>query len=211
MLDRPEFQQALRFIFEEKVPFCKVLGLKFTFALGHAEVAFAKQDFMLGNTKLKVLHGGVTASVLDSIAGTAVFLKLAEVNPQSNLETQLRMLGAITTIDLRIDYLEPANAAAFVASATVTRLGKRVAIVQMTMHDDTGTCVATGAAAFAVRPPRVRRVGPRGLEETMASHRLAAGECTCPISPPTQSDGSPPRVTPMRPSSRSMGDLSATG
>jgi uncharacterized protein (TIGR00369 family) len=155
MLDRPEFQQALRFIFEEKVPFCKVLGLKFTFARGRAEVAFAKQDFMLGNTKLKVLHGGVTASVLDSIAGTAVFLKLAEVNPQSILETQLRMLGAITTIDLRIDYLEPANAAAFVASATVTRLGKRVANVQMTMHDDTGTCVATGAAAFAVRPPRV--------------------------------------------------------
>ena len=52
MLDRPQLQQALRIIIEEKVAFCKVLGLKFTFARRRAEVAFAKQDFMLGNTKL---------------------------------------------------------------------------------------------------------------------------------------------------------------
>jgi uncharacterized protein (TIGR00369 family) len=151
MLDRPDFQQALRVIFEEKVPFCKALGLKFTFARGRAGVAFAKQDFMLGNTKLKVLHGGVTASVLDSIAGTAVILKMAEVNPQADMVTQLRQLAGISTIDLRIDYLEPACAESFVATATVTRLGKRVANVQMAMHDADGTCVATGAAAFAVR------------------------------------------------------------
>ena len=102
-----------------------------------------------------MLHGAVTAFVLNSIAGTAVFRKLAEIHPQSNLETQLRMLGAITTIDLKIAHLEPAIAAAFLPSATVTRLGKRVANVQMSMHDDNGTCLATGAVAFAVRPPRV--------------------------------------------------------
>jgi uncharacterized protein (TIGR00369 family) len=154
MLDRPDFQQALRYVFEEKIPFCRALGLKFKIARGRAEVSFAKQDFMLGNTKLKVLHGGVTASVLDSMAGIAILLKMAEVDPQEDLETQLRAFGRISTIDLRVDYLEPASAESFVASATVTRLGKRVANVQMTMHDDTGKCVATGAAAFALRSPR---------------------------------------------------------
>jgi acyl-coenzyme A thioesterase PaaI-like protein len=86
---------------------------------------------MRGNTRLKVLGGGVAASVLDCIAGTAVFLKMVEVDPHGDLVTELRMLAGLATIDLRIDYLEPAYAAAFEASATVTRL-------------------ATGATTFAV-------------------------------------------------------------
>ena len=154
MLDRPDFQNALRYIFEEKIPYCRSLGLKFSVAGGRAEVRFRKQDFMLGNSKLKVLHGGVTASVLDSVAGISILLKMVEVDPKSDLETQLREFARISTIDLRIDYLEPATADAFIACATVTRLGKRVANVQMTMHDDAGKCVATGAAAFALRAPR---------------------------------------------------------
>jgi len=154
MLDRPDFQAALRYVFEEKIPFCRALGLKLKAIGGRAEVSFARQDFMLGNTKLKVLHGGVTAAVLDSIAGIAILLKMTEVDPKSDLETQLREFGRLSTIDLRIDYLEPANAERFVATATVTRLGKRVANVQMVLRDDAGRCVATGAAAFSLRAPR---------------------------------------------------------
>jgi uncharacterized protein (TIGR00369 family) len=154
MLDRPEFQETLRFIFEEKIPFCRALNLKFRIVRGRAEVTFAKHDFMLGNTKLKVLHGGVTAAVLDSTAGTAILLKMVEVDPKPDLETQLREFGRLSTIDLRVDYLEPASAETFVATATVTRLGKRVANVQMALHGDDGKCVATGCAAFALRAPR---------------------------------------------------------
>jgi uncharacterized protein (TIGR00369 family) len=154
MLHRHDFQQALRYGFEQKIPFCRALDLKFRVVEGRAEVSFRKQDFMLGNTKLKVLHGGVTAAVLDSIAGIAIMLKMAETDPKPDLETQLREFGRISTIDLRVDYLEPASAPAFVATATVTRLGRRVANVQMTLADDTGKVVATGAAAFALRTPR---------------------------------------------------------
>lgn len=154
MLDRPDFQEALRTIFEEKIPFCRALQLKFRIVEGRAEVFFAKQDFMLGNTKLEVLHGGVTAAVLDSIAGVAILLKMVAMDPKPDLVTQLREFARISTIDLRVDYLEPARAERFIATATVTRLGQRVANVQMALHDDTGTCVATGAAAFALRAPR---------------------------------------------------------
>jgi uncharacterized protein (TIGR00369 family) len=154
MLDRPEFQQALRFVFEQKIPLCRKLDLKLAIVRGRAEVTFAKQDFMLGNTKLKVLHGGVTAAVLDSIAGVAILLKMAEIDPKPDLETQLREFGRLSTIDLRVDYLEPASADAFVATAHVTRLGKRVANVQMALNDADGKCVATGAAAFSLRSSR---------------------------------------------------------
>jgi uncharacterized protein (TIGR00369 family) len=155
MLERPEFHEALKFVFEEKIPFCRALALKLRVARGRAEVSFKKQDFMLGNTKLKVLHGGVTAAVLDSIAGVAVFLRMVERDPKTDLVAQLREFTRLSTIDLRVDYLEPANAPAFVASASVTRLGNRVANVQMALHDGAGVCVATGAAAFALRAPRL--------------------------------------------------------
>jgi uncharacterized protein (TIGR00369 family) len=154
MLDRPDFREALRYVFEEKIPFCRALELKFRIVEGRAEVSFAKQDFMLGNTRLGVLHGGVTAAVLDSIAGVAILLKMVEADPKPDLATQLREFTRISTIDLRVDYLEPAHAERFVATATVTRLGRRVANVQMALHDDGGKCVATGAAAFALRAPR---------------------------------------------------------
>jgi uncharacterized protein (TIGR00369 family) len=154
MLERTDFQAALRFVFEEKIPFCRALNLKLRIARGRPEVCFAKQDFMLGNTKLKVLHGGVTAAVLDSMAGIAILLKMVETDPKPDLETQLREFARLSTIDLRVDYLEPANADSFVATAIVTRLGTRVANVQMALHTDAGTCVATGCAAFSLRSPR---------------------------------------------------------
>ena len=155
MLDRPEFQALLALVFQEKIPFCRTLGLKLAVVDGTARLTFAKQDFMLGNTKLKVLHGGVTAAVLDSIAGVAILLKMAETDPKSDIETQLREFGRLSTIDLRVDYLEPASAEQFVATASVTRLGRRIANVQMALHDAGGRCVATGAAAFSLRTPHV--------------------------------------------------------
>jgi uncharacterized protein (TIGR00369 family) len=155
MLDRPDFQEALRVIFEQKIPFCRALELKFRVVDGCAEVSFTKHRFMIGNTRLKVLHGGVTAAVLDSVGGVATLLKMAEVDPKPDVATQLREFVRVSTIDLRVDYLEPADAEAFVATATVTRLGKRVANVQMAMHDNAGRCVATGSAAFALSEPRL--------------------------------------------------------
>jgi uncharacterized protein (TIGR00369 family) len=154
MVDRADFQAALRRIFQERIPFCRALGLRLEIAAGRARVSFAKQDFMLGNSRLAVLHGGVTAAVLDSTAGVAILLAMATSDPKPDVETQLREFARVSTIDLRIDYLEPANAAAFVATATVSRLGQRVANVQMRLEDDSGRCVATGAAAFALRPAR---------------------------------------------------------
>lgn len=151
MLDRPDFHAAIAHVFQEKIPFCKALGLKFRIVGHRAEVSFAKQDFMLGNTKMRVLHGGVTAAVLDSIAGIAILCRMAELHPKADVPEQLREFGRISTIDLRVDYLEPAGADAFVATAEVIRLGRRVANVQMRMVDSADKCVATGTAAFALR------------------------------------------------------------
>lgn len=150
--DAPNIQRALERLFTEKIPYCSTLGLKFTLDGARAEVRFARADFMLGNVKYKVLHGGVTASVLDSIAGIAILAKMAELNPKPDVLEQLKDFGRISTIDLRIDYIEPANADAFIATAEVLRVGNHVANVQMKMMAaDTGRTVAVGSAAFAIR------------------------------------------------------------
>jgi uncharacterized protein (TIGR00369 family) len=154
MHDRPEFQEALRHVFEGMIPFCRALGLKLEIVRGAARVSLARQDFMLGNTRLAVLHGGVTAAVLDSIAGVAVLLEMARTDPKPDVAAQLREFARLSTIDLRVDYLEPARGERFVASAKVTRLGRRVANVQMALEDGEGRCVATGAAAFSLRAAR---------------------------------------------------------
>jgi uncharacterized protein (TIGR00369 family) len=155
MLDRADFREALKFVFEEKIPFCKTLGLRFSLDGGRAEVRFRREDFMLGNVKYKVLHGGVTASVLDSIAGIAILCRMAELDPRPDVVAQLKEFGRLSTIDLRIDYIEQANAEEFVATAEVLRVGNRVANVQMRMcAADDGRCVAVGAAAFSLRAPK---------------------------------------------------------
>lgn len=154
MLHRSDFCRGLQYVVEQKIPFCRALDLKLAVVDGRPQITMAKQDFMLGNTRLKVLHGGVTASVLDTIAGVAVLCRMAEQDPKPDIETQLREFGRLSTIDLRVDYLEPARGDEFVATAVVSRLGQRVANVQMRLEELDGRCVATGAAAFSLRAPR---------------------------------------------------------
>ncbi|MCX7219130.1 MAG: hypothetical protein NTY70_09375 [Burkholderiales bacterium] len=49
---------------------------------------------------------------------------------------------------MRIDYLQPGLGKSFTASAEVTRLGKRIANVLMTLKNEKNDLIATGAAAF---------------------------------------------------------------
>lgn len=149
MHESPEFQSALRRIMEEKIPFCRLLGIKLrTFDPERPQIEFAMRDELLGNFSKGMLHGGVISAVLDSMAGFAIFLKMTQLDPKPELIAQLHEFGRMSTIDLRIDYLQPGRGKLFVASANVTRLGKRVANVQMALHNEAGECIATGAAAF---------------------------------------------------------------
>ena len=56
----------------------------------------------------------------------------------------------MATIDLRVDYLRPGLGTSFVATADVTRLSGRRGSTQVRLHNDSGTLVATVAAADLV-------------------------------------------------------------
>ena len=149
MVNNPEFRSLLTQVIEEKIPFCQLLGMKVaSLDPDQPQLTFAMRDVLLGNFANGMLHGGVIASVLDSVAGMAILLKMATLTPKEDVFSQIREFGLMSTIDLRIDYLQPGKGASFTAQAEVTRLGKRVANVLMELRNDKGERIATGAAAF---------------------------------------------------------------
>ena len=83
---------------EEVSPFVKeVLGLKVVnLTPGALEMQFSMKPHHLGNPFSQVLHGGVTASVLDHVGGFAAWSTLTDPNK------------LLSTVDLRIDYISPA-------------------------------------------------------------------------------------------------------
>lgn len=149
IINNPEFQGVLKMVIEEKIPFCHLLGMKLdSFDPDAPRLSIGMRDELLGNFAQGMLHGGVIASVLDSVAGFAILLKMAQQSPQDDVISQIKEFGKMSTIDLRIDYLQPGRGKHFVASAEVTRLGKRVANVLMDLRNEKGDRIATGAAAF---------------------------------------------------------------
>ncbi|HVL74523.1 MAG TPA: thioesterase family protein [Noviherbaspirillum sp.] len=155
MIDTPDFQNALRRILEEMIPFCRVLGIRLaSFDPENPQLEFAMRDELLGNVGKGMLHGGAIAAVLDTMAGYAIFLKMTQEDPKPDLMAQLQEFARMSTIDLRVDYLQPGRGERFTASATVTRLGRRVANVQMALRNEEGVCIATGAAAFMLHAPK---------------------------------------------------------
>lgn len=92
---------------------------------------------LIGNPQTGVIHGGVITSLLDNTCGIAVGSK-----------TQL--VGAIATLDLRIDYMKPATPKEdILAFAECYRVSRNIAFVRgLAYHTDRGDPIATCAAAF---------------------------------------------------------------
>lgn len=84
-------------------------------------------------TDVKQVHGGPIASVIDT-AGT--FAVTATVG------------HGVPTINLRVDYLRPAVDTDLVATATVRRAGRTVAVVDIDLTDDQGRLVAIGRGTW---------------------------------------------------------------
>jgi uncharacterized protein (TIGR00369 family) len=101
----------------------------------------------VGNPATGVLHGGAITSLMDACCGAAVFMKLARPTP-------------IATLDLRIDYLQPATPGLDVlARCECFRVSRNVAFVRgIAHHDDPGEPIAAAAGAFmlSTRPGRRR-------------------------------------------------------
>jgi len=146
-----EFVAGLTTLFEERIPFNHVLGLRIdTLAPGGVTGHLAMRPELIGHYAHQRLHGGVISATLDAMAGIAVMAAIGARHMDEAPAERMRRFGKLGTIDLRIDYLRPAVGERFVLRGEVLRLGSRVATTRMEFGDSGGRLLATGSAAYIV-------------------------------------------------------------
>jgi len=147
----PEFINRVKTMFEERIPFNRVIGLRIDSLTAHGVSAqIAMRPELIGHFTHQRLHGGVISATLDAMAGLAVMAAIGARHLDEAIDARLARFGKLGTIDLRIDYLRPATGPHFTATAQVLRLGSRLASTRMEFADAKGTLLATGAAAYIV-------------------------------------------------------------
>jgi uncharacterized protein (TIGR00369 family) len=119
-------------VFNE-IPYLQTLGIEVTGAEGgEATATVPFRDAHRSHPAGEVAHGGLAYSLADTAGGAAAVAVTGKVTP---------------TVDMRIDYLEPATAD-LTAEATVVREGGSVAVVDIEVHDSDGHHVATARGVY---------------------------------------------------------------
>ena len=146
-----EFVAGLKLIFEEKIAFNQVLGLKIT-SLKPERVAarIEMRPALIGHYGHNRIHGGVISAGLDAMGGLAVMAAIGARHMDEPPLQRLHRFGKLGTIDLRIDYLRPGIGEQFELRAEVLRLGSRVASTRMEFFGPDGKLLSAGAAAYIV-------------------------------------------------------------
>ena len=149
--EQARLDAALREVFEHKLRFNELLGFQVE-SLDPAgpRIGFAMREALIGHYLHGRLHGGVIASVLDTVGGLAVTVAVAEKFCDENTEQVAHRFGRIGTIDLRTDFLQQGIGKHFTATGRVVRLGGRIASTQMELINDAGELIATGCGAYVV-------------------------------------------------------------
>ena len=147
----PEFIHGLKTVFEEKVVFNQVIGLKIT---GVApELVTGRIDMrpeLVGHFSFNRIHGGVISAGLDAMGGLAAMAAIGARHMDEPPLQRLHRFSKLGTIDLRIDYLRPGIGEYFELRAEVLRLGSRVASTRMEFRGADGKLLSTGAGAYIV-------------------------------------------------------------
>ena len=82
-----------------------------------------------------LLHGGATASLIDTAMAFAVITRLTESEKAS-------------TVDLTVQYLRPHTEGKIVCTAKVTRTGKRLLFVSAEVENEEGKLIATALSTY---------------------------------------------------------------
>jgi acyl-CoA thioesterase len=116
------------------LPFAKLLGMRLTdIRPNEATIEIEMRDDL--RQPSGVLHGGVTATLIDTAMAFAV-------------RTYLEDTELTATIDLTVHFLRPMVSGKAVCTARVLRPGKRIFTVSADVHNDEGKIIATGLSTY---------------------------------------------------------------
>jgi uncharacterized protein (TIGR00369 family) len=118
----------------ERVPYARLIGIEVgDLTLGAATLYLSVRDELKQN--LGVVHGGATASLIDTASAFAIL-------------TLLKPGETTTTIDLTIHFLRPLTEGRATAKAIVRRSGRRVLTVSVDVFDEAQNLAATAVTAY---------------------------------------------------------------
>lgn len=116
------------------LPFAKLIGMRLeALEMDEAVISIEMRDDL--RQPSGVLHGGVTATLIDTAMAFAV-------------RTRLEPQAATATIDLTVHYLRPHIAGKVTCTARNVRAGKRVFTVSADVHNEEGKLIATGLSTY---------------------------------------------------------------
>jgi uncharacterized protein (TIGR00369 family) len=146
-----EFVAIQRRYFEQETPFNNLMGL--TLHAFEPELVTARLPMrpdLVGHRPTHRLHGGAISATMDVTGGFAIMAAMVMRHPDETLGQLMPRFSKISTIDLRVDYLNVGIGDHFFVTAKVLRLGSRVAMTRMDFLGAEGKLLATGAAAYMV-------------------------------------------------------------
>ena len=151
-LQKQQLQRFVTDFFNHQMPFNQLLGLCVSQLDNfQAEIQLDWQDKLMGNPMHKILHGGVTAAVLDTVGSIAALLYgIEQLEGEEAVKAFYEQLPYGGTLDMRVDYLRPGKGKHFVASAHVIRRGNKVAVCRMDLHNEVQLHIATGTATYII-------------------------------------------------------------
>lgn len=151
MRGNEEFLSVVNELFNEKIPFNKLLGLKVeSISRERVRVGFRMRDELMGHYQRGMVHGGAISTVLDVTGGLAAFMGVQEKMAGETLEAKLERFGRVSTIDIRVDFLRPGIGKKFIATAYALRTGKKVAVTRIELHNDKKELIAVGTGSYVV-------------------------------------------------------------
>jgi uncharacterized protein (TIGR00369 family) len=125
-------------VMERHVPFNRHLGIRGeSVESGRAVLVLPVRPEFVGDPRRPALHGGVLSALIDAAGGLAAWSALGASE-------------SVSTVDLRVDFLEPAGLGSPLrAEAVLVRKGNRVCHVRIRLTQD-GELVAEGTGVYNI-------------------------------------------------------------
>ena len=147
-----DFESLLKYLHkmhQKMIPFNNLLQLQVvSFKEDEVCLRIDMRDELIGNFTYKILHGGVISSIFDVTGGAIAAIGLLKRVAEKPPEEIAKKMSKLGTIDLRVDYLRPGKGNYFLSTGSVMRLGNKVVVTRMSLHNDENTLIAVGTGTY---------------------------------------------------------------
>lgn len=131
--------------FNSYFPFARLMGMKLLeIEPGRSRISLTWREDLC--QPAGILHGGVTASLIDTAIAHAILLTLGESDTPTTG-------GRIVTLDLRIKYFRPVASGEIFCDARIIRPGRHIIHADAVVKNEEGKDVAIGDSIYMVVAP----------------------------------------------------------